>query len=1030
MFKKYMKKVLAFTLAGALAFSGAQIAGVGGADVASAAATANWVTTGATVDASSVGVAAYKQKTAYTTGNKTELGYLFVEPGKTIILHMAYDGEANVAKEAEVMAAPKDWTVKVAKVAANGADVKVTITAPTTASSYDWTSENIIVTDGTNDLRLIATNGTYSQEIKGKASVDLPTSAGDVAINDQTNSTTIGNSFYKKYAELTGLNATGGTWSANEDLQKAAAIKNGGVDATNFTDVAFANDTTIAAKADKAGTSGVLTFKNPKAEVSFAGGSGLTTKKVEVSASSLDVKVNVQTAVTKGNDGVKIGCAADTDIPFKALIDSSTDVTATEVKDVNGTALPSATGKVKIDNDKKIITAVAGKTGAVYIKFAPKDSNKSGTGVVVTLTLAGGASKQAVLAPGKAIATDAATQGTLTIDPTVGGGTGEDITPASDDTWRFKFYDDAIDGMFTVAPMAYNATSLNVTPKNGVPAGTYKGVLTFNDDDGLLYFQEVSVVVLGEAKDLPANIGINKINGTKTSSYTDVAALTGAGKVTPNTIGSRNYTAAGTGTASDVATANNFKNANILSGSDATITISSLIIDAKTVKDVQIGQVQLEDAGTGARITDGVTFDGLDVKIAADKLAAGKRYYLFVTTKGTGISESDSMSKANAIWIDVLQGYKFNYNYGGATVKAGKTVADVSISSDSAKPKLEDGSNLDFAGASFLGWSYTEGATKADITAADAKEGLNAAQVKAALDKQVNALIQVYAVWDYTKYTMSFDANGGTGTEQAKAFTVATTDLTLPAAGFANTNKPLIGWSTSATGKTAAGATLPVYSGTLNMAQLQAIVTEVDSTAKTAAIKMYAQYGAALKSVAITPATLTLEAGKTGTLTATATDENGATMTTPVITFKSDNEGVATVDANGVVTAVAEGTANITATATLGNVAVTSTATVVTVTKKVKKANPIKVTAKKVTIKAGKSAKISKALTIKSAKGTKTFAKKSGSKNITVNKKTGKIKVKKGTKAKTYKIKISVKAAGNSTYKAKTVTKTVKVVVK
>ncbi len=40
------------------------------------------------------------------------------------------------------------------------------------------------------------------------------------------------------------------------------------------------------------------------------------------------------------------------------------------------------------------------------------------------------------------------------------------------------------------------------------------------------------------------------------------------------------------------------------------------------------------------------------------------------------------------------------------------------------------------------------------------------------------------------------------------------------------------------------------------------------------------------------------------------------------------------------------------------------------------------------------------------------------------------MKVKKGTKAGSYKIKISVKAAGNSTYKAKTVTKTVTIKVK
>jgi hypothetical protein len=93
-----------------------------------------------------------------------------------------------------------------------------------------------------------------------------------------------------------------------------------------------------------------------------------------------------------------------------------------------------------------------------------------------------------------------------------------------------------------------------------------------------------------------------------------------------------------------------------------------------------------------------------------------------------------------------------------------------------------------------------------------------------------------------------------------------------------------------------------------------------------------------------------------------------------------------------------------------------------------KKNNPMKVKTK--VVKANSKKKVSNkvGLVVKKAKGTKSFKKVSGDKRITVNKKTGKFTVKKGLKkGKTYKVKVQVKAAGNDTYKAKTVTKTVKV---
>ena len=102
--------------------------------------------------------------------------------------------------------------------------------------------------------------------------------------------------------------------------------------------------------------------------------------------------------------------------------------------------------------------------------------------------------------------------------------------------------------------------------------------------------------------------------------------------------------------------------------------------------------------------------------------------------------------------------------------------------------------------------------------------------------------------------------------------------------------------------------------------------------------------------------------------------------------------------------------------------------------------NPIKVTVKAKTVKLKKLKKKAqkiKAITVKGAEGKVTFkVVKSGitkkiRKLVKINS-SGVITIKKWKKAKkgTYKIKVSVKAAGNSSYNAKTITKTVKVKVK
>lgn len=101
-----------------------------------------------------------------------------------------------------------------------------------------------------------------------------------------------------------------------------------------------------------------------------------------------------------------------------------------------------------------------------------------------------------------------------------------------------------------------------------------------------------------------------------------------------------------------------------------------------------------------------------------------------------------------------------------------------------------------------------------------------------------------------------------------------------------------------------------------------------------------------------------------------------------------------------------------------------------------KKANPLKIKGKKITLNAAKAAEKAQFISVKKAikfikkgKGKISYQKVKGNKKITVNKKTGKITVKKGLKKGTYKITVKVTAKGNSDYKKATKKTVIKIVI-
>lgn len=80
-----------------------------------------------------------------------------------------------------------------------------------------------------------------------------------------------------------------------------------------------------------------------------------------------------------------------------------------------------------------------------------------------------------------------------------------------------------------------------------------------------------------------------------------------------------------------------------------------------------------------------------------------------------------------------------------------------------------------------------------------------------------------------------------------------------------------------------------------------------------------------LDNIAVTPTTVTLDAGQSQALTATGRSASGATVSGVTFSYNSSNTGVASVTSSGSVVGVAAGTATITVSGALGGVTRTTT---------------------------------------------------------------------------------------------------------
>ena len=121
----------------------------------------------------------------------------------------------------------------------------------------------------------------------------------------------------------------------------------------------------------------------------------------------------------------------------------------------------------------------------------------------------------------------------------------------------------------------------------------------------------------------------------------------------------------------------------------------------------------------------------------------------------------------------------------------------------------------------------------------------------------------------------------------------------------------VVGWSSSNTGistVSASGLVTAVGAGSATITALS------ETKTGTAAITVSAAAPVPVASVSVSPATATLQVGETVQLSAVTRDANNNVLTGRVVSWTSSNTGVATVSSSGLVTALAAGPAQITAT--------------------------------------------------------------------------------------------------------------------
>ena len=269
---------------------------------------------------------------------------------------------------------------------------------------------------------------------------------------------------------------------------------------------------------------------------------------------------------------------------------------------------------------------------------------------------------------------------------------------------------------------------------------------------------------------------------------------------------------------------------------------------------------------------------------ATNTVQTGGNYYLWTKATDKAGNESITIEKTNPFTV----GYRVEYdmNGGTGTIESQVKTHGESLTLSSTVPTK--------TGYTFAGWSTNSAATPSQVeyTSGDIYTA--------------NAPAKLYAIWEVNAYTVTYNYNGGqvssTNTDTTSTETVNYNDpIDLTKTAYRD-GYTLIGWNTDSN---ATDGLASLIMGTSN-------------------VTVYAIY----QRLDVTPEIVTIDLSSgTTTQALTVTGENYGT-----ITYSSSNNTVATVNENGVITALANGVATITVTSTNGTHVITKTVQVTVVT--------------------------------------------------------------------------------------------------
>ena len=158
----------------------------------------------------------------------------------------------------------------------------------------------------------------------------------------------------------------------------------------------------------------------------------------------------------------------------------------------------------------------------------------------------------------------------------------------------------------------------------------------------------------------------------------------------------------------------------------------------------------------------------------------------FNTDNGDSASKSVSFSVTVPAWTSYA--IKYNANGGSGAPSSQTKWKDQTLKLSTTKPTR--------TGYSFLGWSTSSTATSATYSAGG--------------NYTANAAATLYAVWKANTYTVSYNANGGTGAPASQTKTYGV-NLTLSSTKPTRTNYTFKGWGTTASATTVAYAAGGTY---------------------------------------------------------------------------------------------------------------------------------------------------------------------------------------------------------------------------